>query len=60
MKLLLESGFAHHGMGHTVFKSCGLSGAYEESGTRSFTTPKLEGIQAVDPQGKAPGMKPHS
>jgi hypothetical protein len=28
MMLLLESGFAHHGMWHTVLKSCGLSGAY--------------------------------
>jgi AraC-like DNA-binding protein len=30
MMLLLEYGFAHHGMGHTVFKSCGLSGAYHQ------------------------------
>jgi len=26
--LLLESGFAHHGMRQMVSKSCGLSGAY--------------------------------
>jgi hypothetical protein len=48
MMLLLESGFAHHGMWHTVLKSCGLSGAYSQSVISHNISEMMHGPRHVD------------